>query len=193
MKSGRSDDDPSRDDLVIQIDQASRQLELANPDIGLPTIDRIINRIAEVIGVTLLASVLSIVFVNAFTRYAFNTSLIWGEEVVTGLIPWLAMVGLFLSARRRQMIRIEFFLTKLPVRMRSMVNAAGQLLCAAIFAYLAWVALDYVQIFGRDPTPYLGLPKGLSTSALVVGGVIVSLAFIAGLLRELASKRGDRK
>ena len=37
------------------------------------------------------------VFVNAVMRYMLNTSIIWAEEVVLGLVPWLAMSGLFLA------------------------------------------------------------------------------------------------
>ena len=103
------------DDLAARVGDATRRLELEDPDQGLPLAERVINRAVEILGVGLLAGILGIIFTNAVTRYALNYSLIWGEEVVIGLVPWLAMTGLFLSVRRRQMIRIDFFLERFPV------------------------------------------------------------------------------
>lgn len=181
---------PIEKDLAARVDQASRGLELADPDAGLPVIPRIINRIVEVVGVALLTSILLITFANAFGRYALNYSLVWAEEVVVALIPWLAVAGLFLSVRRRQMVRIEYFMTGLTPSTRATINAFGQVLCAAVLMYLAWVALQYVQIFGADRSPYLGLPKGLASSAFVVGGILAASAFLASLLHELRTMRG---
>ena len=119
-------------------------------------------------------------FVNALSRYALDYSFVWAEEVVISLVPWLAVTGLFLSVRRRQMIRIEFFLDKFPPAgpaRRSRPSA--ELLGAVMLAWLAWLGFNYVATFGGDPTPYLALPKGLFTSALWLGAAAVALAFAA--------------
>jgi TRAP-type transport system small permease protein len=87
--------------LAERLGAATRQLELEDPDRGLPLGERVINRAVELLGVCLLAGILVILFVNALTRYALNYSFIWAEEVVIGLVPWLAVTGLFLSVRRR--------------------------------------------------------------------------------------------
>ena len=148
----------------------------------------------EVAGVLLLAAILLIVFSNALGRYLLNSSIVWAEEVVITLIPWLAMLGLFLSARRRQMIRVEFFTSRLGPAAAAIVRAAGQVLCIIAFAYLAFVAFNYVSVFGRDPTPYLGWPKGLSSSGLVIGSGLVALAFVVALLRDrLRPEAGPRR
>ena len=182
--------------LAGEIEAASRGSELRDPDVGRPALDRWINRTAEALGVLLLAAILLTVFGNAVGRYLFNSSLIWAEEIVIALIPWLAVLGLFLSARRRQMIRVEFFTARLSPRAAEVVRLMGEGLCACAFGYLAYVAFDYVSVFGRDPTPYLGMPKGLSSSALVIGAGIVAAAFVVALIRDVirsATGRPDRR
>jgi TRAP-type transport system small permease protein len=171
-------------DLAARVGAATRQLELDDPDRGLPFAERVINRTVELLGVGLLAGMLAIIFVNALTRYALNYSFIWAEEVVIGLVPWLAMTGLFLSVRRRQMIRIEFFLEKFPAVARRTLATLAELLGAAMLAWLAWLGFNYVAIFGGDPTPYLALPKGLFTSALWLGSAAIALAFVVAAWRE---------
>jgi TRAP-type transport system small permease protein len=170
--------------LAARVGEASRRLELDDPDRGLPLADRIVNRAVELVGVSLLAGILAIIFVNALTRYALNYSFIWAEEVVIGLVPWLAVTGLFLSVRRRRMIQIEFFLGKFPPAGRRLLATLADLLGAVMLAWLAWLGFRYVATFGGDPTPYLALPKGLFTSALWLGSAVVALAFVVAAWRK---------
>ena len=175
---------PAGRDLAARIGAASRRHELLDPDQGLPAVERVINRAAEVLGVGLLGGILAIVFTNALIRYVLDTSFVWAEEVVISLVPWLAVTGLFLSVRRRQMIRIEFFLDRFPPAARAALAAFGQLLGAVMLAWLAWLGFDYVATFGGDRTPYLALPKGLFTSALWLGAAAVALAFLGAAWHE---------
>jgi hypothetical protein len=71
----------SDEGLAARIGAASRQLELEDPDCGLPLVDRGINRTAELLGVGLLGGILGIVFVNALSRYLLNYSFVRAEEV----------------------------------------------------------------------------------------------------------------
>jgi len=176
-------------DLSARIGAASRQQELADPDQGLPLAERVINRAAELLGVGLLGGILAIVFANALSRYALNHSFVWAEEVVISLVPWLAVTGLFLSVRRRQMIRIEFFLDRFPPGARAALASFGQLLGALMLAWLAWLGFNYVSTFGGDRTPYLALPKGLFTSALWLGAAAVALAFAGAAWHERRRRR----
>jgi TRAP-type C4-dicarboxylate transport system permease small subunit len=171
-------------DLAARIGAASRRQELEDPDRDLPLFDRVVNRAVEILGVGLLGGMLAIVFANALSRYLLNHSFVWAEEVVIGLVPWLAVTGLFLSVRRRQMIRIEFFLDKLPFGLHRSLALLAELLGALMLAWLAWLGFNYVATFGGDRTPYLALPKGLFTSALWIGPAVVALAFAVAAWRE---------
>jgi TRAP-type C4-dicarboxylate transport system permease small subunit len=175
---------PVQQDLAERIGAVSRQHELEDPDRGLPLADRVINRAVELLGVGLLGGVLAIVFANALSRYALDHSFVWAEEVVISLVPWLAVTGLFLSVRRRQMIRIEFFLEQFPPAVRRTLAVLAELLGAVMLAWLAWLGFNYVATFGGDPTPYLALPKGLFTSALWLGSAAAALAFAGAAWRE---------
>jgi TRAP-type C4-dicarboxylate transport system permease small subunit len=165
------------DEFAARVAAAARRQELLDPDLGLPRADVIVNRVAEALGVVLLAAVVLIVFVNAAMRYILDTSIIWAEEVVLGLIPWLAMVGLFLAIRRQTMIRIDYFFNRFPKLLRRALTVLGESWSAVVLAYLAWVSIGYLNLFGGDRTPYLGVPKGIFAAALVVGGIAAVGAF----------------
>jgi TRAP-type C4-dicarboxylate transport system permease small subunit len=176
--------------LSARVAEAGRRQELLDPDRGLPPADVAINRVAEALGVLLLGSVTLIVFLNAAMRYVLDTSIIWAEEVILGLIPWLAIVGLFLAIRRQTTIRVEYFFDRLPAALKPPLALLAHSWSAVVFAYLAWVSIDYLKLFGGDRTPYLGVPKGIFAAALIVGGVAAMAAFAFEAWR--AFRRGGR-
>ncbi len=182
-------DDPAGSDLAAEVEKATRAFEFADPDAGASTIDRWINRIFEVIGVSVLAAIVMLVFINAVGRYAIATPVIWAEELVIAMIPWLAMSGVFLSARRRNVIRLEYFTSRLKPSVAILVDALGALFSAAAFVHLAFYSFQYVSLFGKDATIYLKLPTGWFTSSMLIGSVAIALAFLAGLIRDFKARR----
>jgi TRAP-type C4-dicarboxylate transport system permease small subunit len=170
--------------LAAQVEQATREIELQDPDAGASRFDRMVNRTAEMFGVLLLALLTGLVFINASARYLFGRTFIWGDELIIAIIPWLAMSGLFLAVRRRNVIRIDFFVDRFPAGLRKAAHLAGELLSAVVFVYLAWVSLEYVQLFGRDQLVYLRWPSGLFSSSFVIGPLLAGLAYLIVFWRE---------
>jgi TRAP-type C4-dicarboxylate transport system permease small subunit len=190
----KTDENPKAVDIAAEIDQSSRKMELADPDAGLGGVDRAINRIVEAAGVIALVAIVAVVFANATSRYLLNNSFAWAEEMVQMTIPWLAMTGVFLSIRRGTAIRIDFFFEKLSPGARKIVGKAGYVLSFMVLGLMAYVSYDFVRLFGGDVALYVGLPMGVSTSALVFGAAGAALAFAAafiGSLRKSASDSGE--
>ena len=175
-----------RDDrqLAERLGRAGRDQELHDPDADRPAVDRWINKVAEVIGVAVIATIVALIFLNAVGRYAFSASILWAEELVIALIPWLAMTGVFLSVRRRSVIRIDHFVAMMPLGLGSALSIFGSVLASAAFVYLAIHSFDYVTLFGGDPTTYLELPTGWFTSAMLIGAAASALAFLADIFRR---------
>ena len=177
------------EELAGRIADASRRQELRDPDDGLGLVDRTVNRVAEIIGVSALGAIVVTIFANAVGRYAFNRSIIWAEELVLLLVPWLAMAGVFLSVRRGTMIRIEYFFEKLPPGLRRPLGPLGHLFSACVLTFMAGISIEFVMLFGMDRALYLEIPRLYSSSALVIGGFASALAFVTVLVREHRSPR----
>ena len=171
-------------ELAGRIAEASQRQELRDPDVGLGRMDRIVNRVAEILGVAALGAIVITIFANAAGRYVFNASIIWAEELVLLLVPWLAMTGVFLSVRRGTMIRIDYFFEKLPLGIRRPLGPLGHLFSACILTFMAGISVQYILLFGSDRALYLEIPRSYSSSALVVGGFASALAFLVVLVRE---------
>jgi TRAP-type C4-dicarboxylate transport system permease small subunit len=166
-----------RSALAEEVERTTRLTELADPDAHLGPIGRAVNRAVEFVGICTLGVIATMVFVNASLRYAVNGAIVWAEEFVISLIPLMAFVGLFLSVRRRRLIRIETFTDMLPAVPQRWLRVVIHVLSAGVFLYLAINGVRYLQLFGADPMVYFDLPKGLFQGALTVGAFILAAAF----------------
>ncbi len=185
--------DPISDaELARQVDEAALRDRIPDLDAGRNRLDRAINAVAEAAGVAVLLTIVTVVFLNALGRYALGFVFIWGDELVLSLLPWLGMLGMFLSIRRRQIIRIDFFAHRLGARMETVLGFATHLFSAAIFVWLAIVSLQYLQFFGGDQMIYVGLQKGWFMAAMVVGPAIAAIAYLGLLVQDyLKRNRSD--
>jgi len=176
-------------DLAREIDAASRAIDTHDYDEHATRLGRAVNLLAEVAGVSVFVTIVLLVFLNAAGRYTIGATFIWGDEVVLGLLPWLGMLGMFLSIRRRQIIRIDFFASLFPPLARTVLEVLATLLAAAAFFYLAVISFEYFQLFGSDRTIYLRLQKGWFMSAMVIGPVLAGCAYVVLLVTDLRRRR----
>src|SRR5690606_15399552 len=96
---------------------ASIEADIETP-VDETVVDKWLNGVVEFLGVAVLVAITLLVFANAFLRYTFNSGIIWADEIVIALVPWLAMLGMFLSVRRREIIRIGFLIDRMSSRSR---------------------------------------------------------------------------
>lgn len=179
------------DALAEAISASTSEAELADPDAGETRVDRAINKTAEAIGAVLLTAMAALAFLNAVGRYAFATPIPATEEVVAAMLPWLAIIGLFLSCRRRELIRFEGIAHLLPPQPRRILEMLLQLIGTVCFAYFTLISFDYFQLFGNDKTLYLSMPKGYYTSSLFIGGAFISLALLYNVWRAGRRRGAD--
>jgi TRAP-type C4-dicarboxylate transport system permease small subunit len=177
------------ENLADQVGQLNQTLELTDPDINASRFDRTVNRIVEFIGVTVLAIVAVLVFVNATARYLFNSAVHGSPELVISLIPWLAMSGVFLSVRRRELIRLGYYSFGLPPNVRRVVEFLIGILSAATFVLVAFYSFEYFQLFGRDLTTYFKIPTGWFSAAMVLGAAGAAIAFLVNAIQDFRAKR----
>lgn len=181
---------------IAQPAEVAKQLDSTAGIDPMPGTQTLIDRVLEVLAATALAAITLILFANAVLRFAFNSPLGWTEELVTGLMLWLTMLGFTLGVRRRESIAVRALVGRLPVTVQVWLRLLTDLISAAVLLHLAWFAYQYVVRFGDDPTPYLQLPRGFFTAALPLGALASALIVLvqlpgcrAALLRQLEEEK----
>lgn len=85
---------------------------------------RRMDRAGDILLIGLNAVMVVIVLGAVFFRYVLNNSLSWSDELVRYLFVWFSLMGSALVLREREHIRVEYFVEKLPPRIRRRIDAA---------------------------------------------------------------------
>lgn len=146
----------------------------------------------RVVVVALMAAMAALVFVNVVSRYLFNHSIIWVEEVTRYMMVWVGFIGSGLVLRYGAHIAVDVFQDVLPARAAQLVRAAIVLLLAVVFAAMTWLGLQYVRFAWDQETPVLNWNFGAVYLAIPIGSALM-LAHLLCIARPYVAARRFEK
>ncbi|APU22191.1 TRAP transporter small permease [Actinoalloteichus sp. GBA129-24] len=142
---------------------------------------RIIDHTVEALAAACLVVITLILFWNATSRYLFDSPIGWAEEIVTGMLLWLTMLGLVIAARRNDLIVVRVVVRRFSTSVQVWLKLAADTVSAVVFTHLAWVGWQYLLVFGSDRSAYLRLPRGFFVAALPIGALAVAIVLLLQL------------
>lgn len=138
----------------------------------------------------LLFGMTSVVILQVFSRYLFNYSFVWSEELVRYFMIWMVMIGAALVQSKNDHIRVDFFPMLAGPRGRRIMETIFRL-CILVFVTILTIKGIKIAYFNR-----LFESSGLRISmvwpniALPLGGILIGVytakAFAQDLFRLLS-------
>lgn len=110
------------------------------------------------LGVLILLG--GVVFAQFLSRYVFNHSIGWTEEGARMLLVVLVFIGAAGAASRRGHIYVEILELILPDKAKRWLRGFNNLLSAAFFGYVAWLAWQVGQRVWHSSMSTLPISKG---------------------------------
>lgn len=164
--------------------------EAEPPRGGLAAAERILLAGNRGVIVAMMAVMVALVFANVVSRYLFNYSIIWAEELSQYLMVWIAFLGAGLAMREGRHVAVEMLQDALPP---PLARSARVLVIFAILAFLATLVVlgAMFAMFAWDQeTPVMNIPMGIPYLAVPLGALLffVHMAFIAN---DFLHKRVD--
>ncbi len=153
-----------------------------------------INYFEEIFAGTFLIITTVLVIINVFLRYFMNTGLYWSEEVATGCFVWAVFLGASAGYKRKMHVGINMITNALKPTLRAIVIFLVDIILLFINGYIFIIALEYLKISSRKPTPVLGISSAFISSAILVSFFLMSLYTIGFLITDGKKilKKGDR-
>ncbi len=140
----------------------------------------------ETVIALILGLMTIITFVNVILRYVFNSSLIWGLEVVLILFAWLVLFGVSYGVKVTAHLGVDALTNTLPPGLRRAVALVAGLLCILYAALLLKGAWDYWAPFAElPPTTGRWFPTGIDWDARGRSFYITDQVPMPGFLRFL--------
>ncbi len=107
--------------------------------------DAVIDRVEQILLVTLLSSMILIAFLQIILRNLFSTGLAWGEPLIRNLVLWIGFIGATLATREGKHINIDLVSKWLPSRGKNLVPLTTHLFSLSICSLLTYAALKFIK------------------------------------------------
>lgn len=156
----------------------------------LDMIDNAIARLEEVImavGVMLMA--INTV-TNVISRFAFNHSIIFAEELNSIFILLVTFAGIGYAARHGRHIRMSAIYDHLPPNARKVLMIIITAVTAGFMLFLAWYAVEYIlNLYSKGRIyPALGIPVYISYVWVPVGFFVTGIQYALTLVKNIQEK-----
>lgn len=142
-------------------------------------LSRLLQRILEVISVSLLIGLAGVVISAVAARKGFNASFVWYDEVASVLLAWITFYGAAYAALRRRHLGFEGLLLACPLPLRIGLFAFGEVVVYAVFGVLGYAGWFILQVMGSETLISLPwVPLWFTQSVVPVGAGLFILAQI---------------
>jgi TRAP-type C4-dicarboxylate transport system permease small subunit len=155
-------------------------------------LDLVVGRGAFWFAVAALGVALGVVWLQVFSRYVLNDSLVWAEELTRFAVAWSTMIGAGAAYRLGEHIGVTILLERLRGPWRALVIRAVHLAVLAFAVMLAWEGwLFTLRNFARGQlTAAMQVPIAWAHLAVPVGAALIALAAAEALWRGTPPTKG---
>ena len=136
----------------------------------------------------MMAVMATLVFVNVITRYVFNFSIIWAEEVSQYLMIWIAYLGAGLALREGRHVAVEMLQDRLPTALGRRLRIAVGGLVLIFLGVVTVLGFQFAVFVWNQETPVLNISLGIPSLAIPIGALLFA-AHLVLMFRNYVGKQ----
>jgi TRAP-type C4-dicarboxylate transport system permease small subunit len=156
---------------------------------GIQRFKRILSVILEWIITFFFSIILMLTVVLVVLRYGFNTAIIGGNEAMEYLFIYTTAIGAAVALERREHIKITYFVDRLPLAMRSVVNVLDLILIGFINGVMVWYSIPWIKSVGSFESPVLRIPNRIVQASVPIGCSLVILCCLCLMITDIFEKK----
>ena len=145
------------------------------------------DKFEEIIGITLLAVVVTVVFMGVVLRLVFHSGLTWGEEVARYGFLWVCYLGASYGVKSNDHIRINFMVNVFPKGARKVLRVITDIIWLGFNIAIVIFSMDYYlrqkNFLGLTGTLYI--PLHYVFLVIPVGFALLALRLVQQFIRDL--------
>jgi TRAP-type C4-dicarboxylate transport system permease small subunit len=138
--------------------------------------------------ILLMGTMSLLVFANVVSRYVFNVSIIWVEELTQYQMIWITYLGAGLALREGRHVAVEVLQDLLPPALRAYVRWFVALAMLAFLITLAVLGFRIAQFTWNQETPVMNIPTGIPYLGVPIGAAVMALHLVL-FMRDYVDKR----
>ncbi|MBU8879892.1 TRAP transporter small permease [Bacillus sp. FJAT-29790] len=144
----------------------------------------------ESVVAVLFSAMVILTFIQVLSRFVFNFSLGWSEEISRYFFVWLIYISAAMAAKHRRHIRVEIIDTIFPRFISKWFGLLSDLLWVAFAVFVAFYGYEIVvKMMGhKQLSPAVHLPMWLVYTIIPFGYGLIALRVLQGIIGRF---RGD--
>jgi TRAP-type C4-dicarboxylate transport system permease small subunit len=144
-------------------------------------------RTMEALGASMMLIIVVVMAVQVLTRYAFNSSLIWAEELCRYLLIWMSFLMIGLALQRGELVAVDLVTGALPPRWRFGLKVLASIPVIIFLGVLVYYGATFATRMSVQTLPafdfiYSAIAGGEDTADISVFWVYISVPLGCALL-----------
>lgn len=123
---------------------------------------KFIINIDQYISAVLFIVIMVLLFIQVVSRYLFNHSFTWTEELSILLFVWMTYTGVSSAVTYRKNLRIDALLDVVPFKVKKALLIISDLIFIVFNIYLIFPFVELIGSISSSRTPILGIPKAIT-------------------------------
>jgi TRAP-type transport system small permease protein len=169
-------------DIEVAIGAGGTGRRLIPPGPWVPAPLRVLGSIVDWAAIFAGATIILIVFANVIV-HQFNVDIAWTTEFSELLMVWVTFLGGAAAGRRGEHVALLEIINLLPAGLRHAIDAAVQVVSAAVLCLLVWYGMGIVEAARTSQMSVLGWPMSVEYLALPVSSAICLIYVLLDLVR----------
>jgi TRAP-type C4-dicarboxylate transport system permease small subunit len=161
---------------------------------SLKLVKKVLDRSLETLVIVVMGALVLDVLWQVFTRLIIKDPSTWTEELAQFMLVWVALLGAAVALNRGAHLGIDYFVGKLPERIR-LATEVFVFLVVALFSFCVMIiggmALVQLNLELGQTSPALGVKVGYVYLAVPISGFFLTLYAVIGLLERVAQWRAS--
>jgi len=153
----------------------------------------IIIKSLEWLLITLLGTMVLLVFTNVVLRYFFNSGLVFAEELSRFVFMWLTFFGALLAVIHRAHLGMNSVISSLPIIGQRIFRFLSDLIVLTCCLLLSYGTYQQIILAMDDKSPVIGIPMGLVFAALLLVAIGICITLIFDLWQQISGKMPAHK
>ncbi len=135
--------------------------------------------------------ILMLTILLVILRYGFNTAIIGGNEAMEYLFIYTTAIGAAVALGKREHIKITYFVDKLPLAVKGVVNVLDLILIGFINGVMIWYSFPWIKSVGSFESPVLRIPNRIVQASVPIGCGLVILCCLCLMVIDIFEKKQE--
>jgi TRAP-type C4-dicarboxylate transport system permease small subunit len=142
-------------------------------------------RIEDYLSLAILWVLISLVMLQVISRYVFNSSFIWSEELARYHFILLTFIGASMVVRRGSLIKIEFFISFLPLKFNFILARVVNVIEIIFLAMATCLAWQMFWFMCNKKMVSIEVSMGFLYGGIFIGFILITFRTLQLFIRHL--------